>query len=90
VRGRVVLCGGISQYNTTTPKGPSNYLVILTQRVRMEGFIVMDYQKQYSAGACVCVRVPCRQHRPTRCCASLSLTYLTHSLTHSLSLSYCL
>jgi NADPH-dependent curcumin reductase CurA len=44
LRGRVVLCGAISQYNATTPPvGPSNYLNLLVQRGRMEGFIILDY-----------------------------------------------
>ena len=53
-KGRVVLCGGISQYNSVTRKGPANYLTLLTQRARMEGFIVFDYQARYPEGtACV-------------------------------------
>jgi NADPH-dependent curcumin reductase CurA len=42
--GRVVLCGAISQYDRTEPgPGPSNYLNLLLQRGRMEGFIILDY-----------------------------------------------
>ncbi len=42
--GRVVLCGAISQYNATElPPGPKNYLNLLVQRGRMEGFIILDY-----------------------------------------------
>jgi NADPH-dependent curcumin reductase CurA len=44
---RYVLCGGISQYNTSKPQGPKNYLMIISMRIRMEGFIVFDYEKQY-------------------------------------------
>jgi len=45
---RVVICGAISQYNATEPpKGPANYLALLVQRARMEGFIVMDYTARY-------------------------------------------
>ncbi|HEU4537232.1 MAG TPA: NADP-dependent oxidoreductase, partial [Polyangiaceae bacterium] len=44
MRGRVVLCGAISQYNEDeTPPGPKNYLSLLVRRGRMEGFIVLDY-----------------------------------------------
>ena len=44
MRGRIVLCGAISQYNDTTlPPGPKNYLNLITKRGRMEGFIVLDY-----------------------------------------------
>ena len=50
LKGRVVLCGGISQYNSTTPSGPVNYLALLTQRARMEGFIVFDYADRFPAG----------------------------------------
>lgn len=45
---RFVICGGISQYNTKEPKGPKNYLMIISMRIRMEGFIVFDYEKQYA------------------------------------------
>lgn len=43
MRGRVVLCGAIANYNATEPPpGPKNYLNLLRQRGRMEGFIVLD------------------------------------------------
>jgi NADPH-dependent curcumin reductase CurA len=42
--GRVVICGAISGYNERVPPpGPRNYLSLLVQRGRMEGFIVLDY-----------------------------------------------
>ena len=44
MRGRVVLCGAISRYNDNTlAPGPKNYLNLLVQRGRMEGFIVLDF-----------------------------------------------
>ncbi|HEY1782785.1 MAG TPA: NADP-dependent oxidoreductase [Roseiarcus sp.] len=44
MRGRVVLCGGIANYNATEqPPGPKNYLNLVRQRGRMEGFIILDY-----------------------------------------------
>ncbi len=46
---RIPICGAISQYNNTTAiKGPSNYLSILVNRARMEGFIVTDYASRYA------------------------------------------
>jgi len=43
--GRVVCCGAVSQYNTTAPSpgpmGVPGFLV--TKRIRMEGFVVMDF-----------------------------------------------
>jgi NADPH-dependent curcumin reductase CurA len=51
-RARVVICGAVSQYNNTTPiKGPSNYLSLLVNRARMEGFVVFDYADRYLEAA---------------------------------------
>jgi len=49
MRGRVVLCGAISQYNaeTVTP-GPANYIQLIPKRGRMEGFIVLDYADRFA------------------------------------------
>jgi len=48
LHARVVICGAISGYNATEkPKGPSNYLSLLVNRARMQGFIVFDYAKKY-------------------------------------------
>jgi NADPH-dependent curcumin reductase CurA len=50
-KGRIILCGAISQYNNTTAvKGPANYLSLLANRARMEGFIVFDYLARYPEG----------------------------------------
>ncbi|KYC40771.1 NADP-dependent oxidoreductase [Scytonema hofmannii PCC 7110] len=44
LRARIVLCGLISQYNATEPvPGPYNFINIVTQRAKLEGFIVLDY-----------------------------------------------
>jgi NADPH-dependent curcumin reductase CurA len=48
--GRVVVCGAISQYNESKVKGPENYLSLLVNRARMEGFIVFDFEKDYPRG----------------------------------------
>jgi NADPH-dependent curcumin reductase CurA len=49
---RVVICGAISQYNNTTPiQGPSNYLSLLINRAKMEGFICFDYADRYAQSA---------------------------------------
>jgi len=48
MHARVVICGAISQYNATEPvKGPSNYLNLLVQRARMEGFLVFDFRARF-------------------------------------------
>ncbi len=47
---RVVICGAISQYNNTEPvEGPSNYLNLLIRSARLEGFIYLNWQKQWPA-----------------------------------------
>jgi NADPH-dependent curcumin reductase CurA len=48
VKARLVICGMISQYNAVKPvPGPYNFRSILTQRARVEGFIVLDYADRY-------------------------------------------
>jgi len=43
-KGRVVCCGAVSQYNETSPAGPRNLPgMVVVKRLRMEGFIVMDF-----------------------------------------------
>jgi NADPH-dependent curcumin reductase CurA len=44
MKARVVLCGGISSYNDVEPPpGPRNLMMLVGQRARMEGFIILDY-----------------------------------------------
>jgi NADPH-dependent curcumin reductase len=42
--GRIVLCGAISQYNDAEPSpGPRNLMYLVSRRIRMQGFIMLDY-----------------------------------------------
>jgi NADPH-dependent curcumin reductase CurA len=44
MKGRIVCCGAISQYDGAEPTGPRNLPgMIVVKRLRMEGFIVMDF-----------------------------------------------
>lgn len=47
IRGQIVACGMISQYNLERPEGIRNLFSIVTKRIRMEGFIVLDYFGTY-------------------------------------------
>lgn len=50
MHGRVILCGGISSYETSNPrdqKGVRFLLNLTMKRARMEGFIVLDYEPRY-------------------------------------------
>lgn len=45
---RIVICGGISQYNLKIPPpGPRNYLQLIASRASMTGFLLYDYEKQF-------------------------------------------
>ena len=49
LRGRVVACGSISQYNATEAvPGPRNLFMVVTKRLRVEGFIVSDHYDRYA------------------------------------------
>ncbi|EIN04843.1 alcohol dehydrogenase [Punctularia strigosozonata HHB-11173 SS5] len=49
VGARIPLCGAISDYNNPHPKGLSGYMNLISQRAKIEGFIVFDYAKEYPA-----------------------------------------
>ncbi|PCH42186.1 NAD(P)-binding protein [Wolfiporia cocos MD-104 SS10] len=47
VNARVVLCGALSEYNARRSMGLTNYIKLLEQRAKIEGFIVSDYTEQF-------------------------------------------
>lgn len=47
-RGRLVMCGAISGYNTPVP-GPRNLALTVVRRLRMEGFLVVDHLHRMQA-----------------------------------------
>jgi NADPH-dependent curcumin reductase CurA len=50
LRGRIVACGAISRYNDERPEpGPRNLYLIVTKRLRMEGYIISDHYDRYPA-----------------------------------------
>ena len=51
LNGRVVLCGLISGYNSDEPmRGP--FKLILMKRLRVQGFIVIDFLDRSPRGSC--------------------------------------
>jgi NADPH-dependent curcumin reductase CurA len=45
---RIVICGGISRYQTgTMPAGPENYFNLVFRRASMHGFIVLDWLSEF-------------------------------------------
>lgn len=50
LRGRIVACGSISRYNATEAlPGPRNLFMVVTKRLRMQGFIVSDHADRFPA-----------------------------------------
>jgi NADPH-dependent curcumin reductase CurA len=47
--GRVAVCGAISQYNESEPVGPRNMALIITKRLTLRGFIVLDHNDRQAA-----------------------------------------
>lgn len=50
--GRIVLCGAISQYNAEEPPpGPRNYTQLIVKRGKMQGFLILDFAKDFQTAA---------------------------------------
>ncbi|XP_047333671.1 2-alkenal reductase (NADP(+)-dependent)-like [Impatiens glandulifera] len=47
LHGRIAACGMISQYNLVKPEGVKNLFSLILKRIRMEGFLVLDYLHLY-------------------------------------------
>ena len=47
--GRVAMCGAISQYNETAPVGTRNMSLVITKRLTLRGFIVLDHSDRRPA-----------------------------------------
>nr|XP_043638886.1 2-alkenal reductase (NADP(+)-dependent)-like [Erigeron canadensis] len=47
IHGCIAVCGMISQYNLEQHQGIENLIFIILKRVRMEGFLVLDYYHLY-------------------------------------------
>jgi NADPH-dependent curcumin reductase CurA len=67
--GRVVACGSISRYNDERPEpGPRNLSLVVTKRLRIQGFIVLDHLarfRDFLAEAAPWVRDGSLQYRET-------------------------
>ena len=51
LHGRIPLCGMISGYNAEQPSpGPRNLFRLITKRIRMEGFLILDYFDRFDEG----------------------------------------
>ncbi|MCL2915480.1 NADP-dependent oxidoreductase [Shewanella corallii] len=50
-RGRVIICGLISQYNEEVGSGPENIWKLLVKSARIEGFLIRDYVEQMPEAA---------------------------------------
>ncbi|KAI3881203.1 hypothetical protein MKX03_015908 [Papaver bracteatum] len=47
LHGRIAACGMISQYNLEESEGVRNNFLVITKRIRMEGFLVFDHLHVY-------------------------------------------
>lgn len=49
MRGRIAVCGAISQYNTEGERyGVKNTMMLIVRRARMEGFLILDYASRFA------------------------------------------
>jgi NADPH-dependent curcumin reductase CurA len=48
---RIVVCGGVAQYNDDTRHGPANYLSLVVKRASMTGFLVHDFAPRFAVAA---------------------------------------
>ena len=46
-RGRIALCGAISQYEQTQKRGPANYFDLVYRNARTQGFHIYSYRDRY-------------------------------------------
>lgn len=55
--GRIVVCGGISQYaDWDQARGPANYMQIVTHSLTMQGFTMRDYMNRVSEALAVLLK----------------------------------
>lgn len=47
IHGRIAICGMISQYDLDWSEGTRNLMCLILNRVRMEGFLALDYYHLY-------------------------------------------
>jgi NADPH-dependent curcumin reductase CurA len=47
--GRVAACGAITDYNNSKPRGLTNWFEVVTNRIEIKGFIVLDFIDQGKA-----------------------------------------
>jgi NADPH-dependent curcumin reductase CurA len=45
---RIVICGGISQYNAEQARGPANFLALIAARGTMTGMVIFDYVDRFA------------------------------------------
>lgn len=45
--GRIVACGSMSRYGDSEPSAPLNLFMVVTKRLRMEGFLISDHVDRF-------------------------------------------